>query len=116
MAPPPITGRRKKRNVRRAKLRARRILEVAVMSNTRGLTRRKLLSNLGKAAGACLLPTRLVAMPGLFSKANTLEEIPLRGKRETIAWKIQPFPMTQVRLRPGPFQETMETNRSYIHS
>src|SRR6476660_8355458 len=85
------------------------------MSSARGLTRRKLLGNLGVAAGASLLPTRLLASSGLFSKANALE-IPLPGKRETITWKLQPFPMTQVRLRPGPFQEAMEANRHYLHS
>jgi DUF1680 family protein len=86
------------------------------MSKSHGLTRRKLLSNLTAAAGASLLPSRLLAFPGSFMAADAGAEIPVPGKREAVAWKLQPFPMTQVRLRPGPFLEAMEINRRYLHS
>jgi hypothetical protein len=32
--------------------------------------------------------------------------------REKILWKVQPFPMAQVKLRSGPFKEMMEINRT----
>jgi DUF1680 family protein len=34
--------------------------------------------------------------------------------REKILWKVQPFPMAQVKLRSGPFKEMMEINRKYL--
>ncbi len=34
--------------------------------------------------------------------------------REKVAWKVEPFPMTQVKLRSGPFKEMMEVNRKYL--
>src|SRR5580704_18471288 len=34
--------------------------------------------------------------------------------RRDVPAKVQPFPMTQVRLLPGPFQEAMEWNRGYM--
>jgi DUF1680 family protein len=34
--------------------------------------------------------------------------------RRDVPAKAQPFPMTQVRLLPGPFQEAMEWNRGYM--
>lgn len=36
------------------------------------------------------------------------------GGCEKVAWKVQPFPMSQVRLRNGPFKEMMERNREYL--
>jgi hypothetical protein len=35
---------------------------------------------------------------------------------EKNAWKVRPFPMTQVRLRNGVFKEAMEANRRYLLS
>jgi hypothetical protein len=39
---------------------------------------------------------------------------PIEFKRRDVAPKVHPFPMTQVRLLPGPFQDAQEWNRSYI--
>src|SRR5437660_4247517 len=86
------------------------------MNRPQGLTRRKLFSNLTAAAGVSLLPYRLLALQGLFPTSGAIEEISLSGKRESVTGKFQPFPMTQVRLRPGPFEEAMEINRRYLHS
>ena len=36
--------------------------------------------------------------------------------REKIAWKVEPFPMTQVRLLDGPFRTAMDVNQRYLHS
>lgn len=35
---------------------------------------------------------------------------------EKVAWKAQPFPMPQVRLLPSFWMDTMELNRSFLHS
>jgi DUF1680 family protein len=34
--------------------------------------------------------------------------------REKVLWKVEPFPMTQVKLRSGPFKDMMEINRNYL--
>ena len=34
--------------------------------------------------------------------------------RRIVPDKLQPFPMTAVRLLPGPFHEAMEWNRGYL--
>jgi len=39
---------------------------------------------------------------------------PIEFKRRDVAPKVHPFPMTQVRLLPGPFQDAQEWNRSYM--
>ncbi len=41
-------------------------------------------------------------------------EAPLSFTRSEIAPKVRPFPMTQVRLLGGPFQEAAEWNRAYM--
>jgi hypothetical protein len=37
------------------------------------------------------------------------------SSREKIPWKVEPFPLTQVRLRKGPFQDALEADRRYLH-
>src|ERR1022692_847777 len=39
---------------------------------------------------------------------------PIEFARKDVAAKVQPFPMTQVRLLAGPFQEAQEWNRGYM--
>ncbi len=42
-------------------------------------------------------------------------EAPLEFKRGQVAMKAEPFPMTQVRLLPGPFKDAEEWNRGYMN-
>jgi uncharacterized protein len=86
------------------------------MKKNRRLTRRNLLKNLSIAAGAAILPGGALAIPRFFSPANRRGEILLPGKTEAVPLKLQPFPMTRVRLRAGIFQNGMEINRTYLHS
>jgi len=53
-------------------------------------------------------------------RQGTLDEVPpfkdpVQFMRHDVAPKIQPFPMTQVRLLPGPFLEVAEWNRGYMN-
>src|SRR3984957_11105390 len=41
-------------------------------------------------------------------------EGPLSFTRQTVAPKVQPFPMTQVRLAVSPFKDAAEANRGYM--
>lgn len=86
------------------------------MKKSQEITRRKLLRGLAVAAGASALPRRIFGSAGVFSTANPRTEILLPGKSEAVPLKLQPFPITQVRLRPGAFQDAMEINRRYLHS
>ena len=41
-------------------------------------------------------------------------EAPLVFARKPVAAKVTPFPMSQVRLLPGPFRDAQESNRAYM--
>jgi DUF1680 family protein len=41
-------------------------------------------------------------------------QAPIEFARKDVAPKVQPFPMTQVRLLAGPFQDAQEWNRGYM--
>ncbi len=42
-------------------------------------------------------------------------QLPLTFKRRDAPFEVQPFPMKQVRLLPGPFADAQEWNRAYLH-
>ncbi len=88
------------------------------MTKPKGITRRQLLGAGALAAGASLVPGRFMsAMVTDLAWSNqdpVVDAVKGSASRERIAWKIQPFPMTQVRLRPGPFQQMLEINRRYV--
>jgi DUF1680 family protein len=53
-------------------------------------------------------------------RQGTLDEVPpfkdpIQFARKDVAAKVQPFPMTQVRLLPGPFLDATEWNRGYMN-
>ncbi len=75
------------------------------------ISRRHFLTTAAAAAGATLIPGKLLAQ-------DPVVDIPRDGKvgRETIAWKARPFPMKQVRLGEGPCKAAMEADRQYLHS
>ncbi|MGA3188385.1 MAG: hypothetical protein ABSF22_14870, partial [Bryobacteraceae bacterium] len=41
-------------------------------------------------------------------------EAPLTFTRQPLTLKIQPFPMTQVRLAASPFKDAADANRAYM--
>jgi hypothetical protein len=75
-----------------------------------GFTRRQFVSTVA-ATGAVAAPLAraLQQAPGAAPQAEppfVANELPLKAK---------PFPMTQVRLGEGPFKETQENNRRFLH-
>jgi DUF1680 family protein len=53
-------------------------------------------------------------------RQGTLDEVPpfkdpIEFTRQDVTSKVQPFPMTHVRLLPGPFLEAAEWNRGYMN-
>jgi DUF1680 family protein len=75
-------------------------------------SRREFLATAAGAAGALA-----VCSHGEVFAQDAMLDAP-RGDyktgREKVLWRAQPFPMTQVRLRSGPFKDAMETNRKYL--
>jgi hypothetical protein len=47
---------------------------------------------------------------------NTVMKEGKAVSREKVGWKVQPFPMKQVRLGEGPCKQVMEADRQYLHS
>ena len=89
------------------------------MKNSRKLTRRQALKAgsiaAGAAIGASLLPAKWI---GAFAQDPVIDTLRSKGgpSREKIALKVQPFPMTDVKLRPGPFYNMMQINQRYLHT
>jgi DUF1680 family protein len=84
------------------------------MSPMSELSRRRLLSSTALAAGALMIPERLLCLP-----QDPVLDRPRNktGKRhERVPWKVEPFPMGQVKLRTGPLRDAMEINRRYLVS
>ncbi len=86
------------------------------MNNTPGLTRRAFAA----AAASAPLLTAQQTTPAEQQRHGTMAEVPpfqetLAFARKDVALRVQPFPMTQVRLLPGALKEAEEWNRGYMH-
>jgi uncharacterized protein len=82
------------------------------MGNLDSISRRKFLRRAAGAAGAMA-----VLHPGLAIAQDAVLDIPRSNNkkgREKIVWKVQPFPMAQVKLLSGPLKDAMEINRTYL--
>ncbi len=82
------------------------------MMNFDRFSRRQFLSTAAGAAGALA-----VYRGGLAFGQDAVLDVPRSNNttgHEKISWKVQPFPMTQVRLRSGPLKDAMEINRRYL--
>jgi hypothetical protein len=65
------------------------------------------------AAGSIVVPSRLLALG-----QDAIVNVPRSNNHtgyEKVAWKARPFPMAQVRLRPGPLKDMQERNRVYLY-
>ena len=85
------------------------------MTNLHRPTRRQFVSAATALAGAALLPGAVLASPVQNAAAGAPAKDPKASSREKIPWKVEPFPLTQVRLRKGPFQDALEADRRYLH-
>lgn len=85
------------------------------MSRPHQPTRRQFASSAIAAAGAVLLPNRILAKPVAATPAISpeIKTAPRRG--EKVLWKVEPFPLSQVRLRRGPFLDAQEADHRYLH-
>jgi DUF1680 family protein len=76
------------------------------------VSRRRFLSTAAGAAAALAVTRSRFA----FAQDAVLD-VPRSNNHagyEKIAWKVEPFPMTQVQLRSGPFLNAMEINAKYL--
>lgn len=73
------------------------------------LTRRGFLSTVAVAGGGALMPRSIYGM----SHSSADEVLPAM---KHAAWKVQPFPMQDIRLLPSYWADMMELNRSYLYS
>src|SRR5579862_316609 len=86
----------------------------ADMTNSYRMTRRQFVHS-AAAAGAALMPAGLIAaspQPGQAATATSKTSPPMREKVHGV---VEPFPLSQVRLRKGPFQDAQEADRRYLH-
>ena len=76
------------------------------------VSRRSFLAS-GTAAGAlAALKVRPPFPPAVSFPSPSIAETAVADK---VSWKVQPFPMSQVRLRDTLFKNAMEINRQYLH-
>ncbi len=70
------------------------------------LNRRQCITTLARTAGAALLLPKLP-----LSAATSSTSVP-----DAVAPMLSPFPLSQVRLRPGIFLQYLESNQSFVES
>src|SRR5689334_14393776 len=87
------------------------------------LTRRHFLGGAAAAGASTLLPAKGVALAkeseaktGAEASADTAITSLTRASVAKTKWKAEPFSMTEVRLLPSFWKDTMELDRSYLYS
>ena len=78
-------------------------------------TRRQFVCAAAAAAGTALLPNAVLAGPAQDAAPSVAATIPQPVSREKIPWKVEPFPLRQVRLRKGPFLDALQADQRYLH-
>jgi hypothetical protein len=95
------------------------------MDRSSNITRRGFAAILGATGAAAAQqqpagpPNPNTSLQPQQPRQGTLEEVPpfkapIQFARKDVAPKVQPFPITQVRLLPSPFLEAAEWNRGYL--
>jgi DUF1680 family protein len=80
------------------------------------ISRRQFIATAAAAGSAALVPKDLLPSPLQDGVVNTTRIDGKAISRDKIDWKVQPFPMKQVRLGRGLCQQAMEADRRYLHS
>jgi len=87
-----------------------------VPMTSRQVTRRQFAQMTVAAAGAALAsPNPLVGL----AQDPVIDALRAKGKSETrehVAWRVKPFPLSQVRLLDGPFKDAMSVNHRWLLS
>lgn len=78
------------------------------MNASRRMNRRQCISTLATTAAAVALPKQLWSADSYRSLDTAIPD--------AIPSKLQPFPLCQVRLRPGIYLEALESNQSFVES
>jgi uncharacterized protein len=84
------------------------------MMNSHRLTRRQFVHS-AAAAGAALMPGVVSAASPQTGQAGTATTKSSTPGREKIRGVVRPFPLSQVRLRKGPFLDAQDADRRYLH-
>jgi uncharacterized protein len=82
----------------------------------RNFSRRDFITAAATAAGSALVPKVLSASPLQDPVVDAVKKDGKTISREKVLWKVQPFPLQQVRLGEGPCKVAMEANRKFLHS
>jgi uncharacterized protein len=82
------------------------------------VTRRTFLGGVAAVSAAGFVPPRAGASP--LQKTDTAEDTENRtltnAEVSKVKWKAKPFSMTEVRLLPSFWKDTMELNRSFLYA
>ena len=82
------------------------------------LSRRRFLGGAAAAGAAVVVSKRASALDAAKPGSNV--DVATKNLTDSVVakvrWKAEPFPMTDVRLLPSFWKETMELNRSYLYS
>src|SRR5215831_9830872 len=93
--------------------------EVISMTTSHRFSRRHFVTTAAAAVGASLVPPGVNAAPQDpvidARRARKGRDGKTEG-REKMAWKLEPFPLEQVRLLDGPFKQAMEINNRWLLS
>src|SRR5438105_406826 len=91
------------------------------MQKPRNLSRRNFATLLAasSAAGPALMAQQPAAQPAQQQRRGTLPEVPpfqapLEFSRALVPARVEPFPLTQVRLLAGLYKDAEEWNRGYM--
>ena len=71
-----------------------------------------------RTASGLMAATALTKVPCALGQ-DAIANVPVSDNKaghEKVTWRVQPFPMKQVRLRPGPFHTAQQTNLHYLNS
>src|SRR5437879_5844504 len=79
-------------------------------------SRRDFMTAAATAACSALVPKLLSASPFQDPVVDAIKKDGKTISREKVPWKVQPFPLKQVRLGEGPCKVAMEADRKFLHS
>jgi len=84
------------------------------------VSRRKFLEHAAALGTAALLPAAAEGLTGPDTNSGSATDVANRNLASAavakVAWKAEPFSMTDVRLLPGFWKDMMELNRSWLYS